>query len=489
LKAKHRTLKSVENALSFLISAGGLAVLFISLIGNSWIFHQYSSYKKMQLEKDLASALAIYNLNLIGQLSAIASGTEFLEFIRSGKITRNHIVKDFAEAMNRFPRQEITGIAITNQSGELIFFSGQRSDNTVTTPLCYAGDTLNRKYGVCAATLTAYLSINQILHKLRDINPQIIPCMKCQPILHFPKQEINTALELESSVNFRMEIKSDSDHVYLGGASTFSLFMLAVFSLWTRQKVKSTMEHEIIQPIVGLSSVLDSNTIKLSTVQEIIDLKYQKELLRIRTLAEQTQNKRLANDLHDLFAALLLQLKWGLEKLEKSNSPIILKNLLSAVDELLNMCNNFIEELRPEILDSLGLKKSIRHLIDDWSISNPHCEYTLTNTIDDNNVPDAVSQVLYRIAQEALANVAKHSLASSVNVTIQPLTRNNMPFLSMEISDNGIGTGVDHEMLKPGHGLNNMRERAISLGGSFSVKHATPNGTTISIILPLDISL
>jgi signal transduction histidine kinase len=138
-----------------------------------------------------------------------------------------------------------------------------------------------------------------------------------------------------------------------------------------------------------------------------------------------------------------------------------------------------IHELRPAALESKGLAAALRDYVDDWSRHSgiaAHVSYQ-----GQRELPLLLEQTLFRVAQEALANVARHSGASRVQVQVQwdPQT------VTLTVADNGRGFSMDARP-KTGVGLKSMQERLESLGGSFVLESAPEHGTTVTAQLATD---
>jgi signal transduction histidine kinase len=140
-----------------------------------------------------------------------------------------------------------------------------------------------------------------------------------------------------------------------------------------------------------------------------------------------------------------------------------------------------VENLRPSLLDNLGLFPALRSQVAETcrraglrSIERyPPEELLLT--------PQA-SITVFRIVQEALTNIVKHARARSVEVSIEP----RPPWLVLRIRDDGLGLPPERLSAPRSHGLAAMRQRAAGLGGHWQVRHAVGGGSEIEVRLPLE---
>jgi NarL family two-component system sensor histidine kinase LiaS len=162
--------------------------------------------------------------------------------------------------------------------------------------------------------------------------------------------------------------------------------------------------------------------------------------------------------------------------------PQIAKNHLveadALVDSVRDELTNLVHELRPQPVDGQDFSETLKEYVLDWS-HRSGIEIEIDIDIKGNNGLSLVTrEALFRIAQEALANIARHSSASCADVSLEYET----DMVKMIIKDNG--HGFDQRLRKGGLGLDSMRERAEALGGSFTVESSPGQGTKIEVTLP-----
>jgi signal transduction histidine kinase len=143
-------------------------------------------------------------------------------------------------------------------------------------------------------------------------------------------------------------------------------------------------------------------------------------------------------------------------------------------------------DLRPSILDDLGIKAALSWFCRRFqTIYSSICIETEIG-FEENEVPDSLRTVIFRISQEALNNIAKHSKADRVNLFL----RKTNAAIELGIEDNGQGFEVEEvlatESYKSGLGLSSMRERAELSGGSSCIESIKGKGTTIRASWPIE---
>ena len=203
----------------------------------------------------------------------------------------------------------------------------------------------------------------------------------------------------------------------------------------------------------------------------------------IATDAEEKERERLSRELHDGIGQSFIAIKLKLEQLfdggpgenEKSLEEIE-KAFDDAIDEIRRMSNN----LSPSVLKAFGLENAIRNLCNSVQ-EYARCSIDLEYDFDREIINKKTEIYLYRIVQEAMNNIRKHSSASHVEIKIFELSGK----FNMLISDNGIGFDPEGESSGRGAGLFNMKQRAEILGGSAVIESGENNGVKILVQVPL----
>jgi signal transduction histidine kinase len=197
--------------------------------------------------------------------------------------------------------------------------------------------------------------------------------------------------------------------------------------------------------------------------------------------AHEAERKRIARELHDDTAQALTSILVRLHLLERStDDEAVLHNageLRGLTAAALDSVRRMAMDLRPAALDDLGLVPALQAYAEKYSQSWP-VKVTVTVKGVARRLPADVELVLYRVAQEALTNVAKHAAASKAEVTLS--RRRNEVTLAIE--DDGVGFDVLETAPTGGSalGLFGMRERLALVGGDLDVQSARDGGTTIA---------
>ncbi|MGD9043805.1 MAG: ATP-binding protein, partial [Desulfobacterales bacterium] len=207
--------------------------------------------------------------------------------------------------------------------------------------------------------------------------------------------------------------------------------------------------------------------------------------------AQETERKIVSQDLHDSIGGKLTGLKYSLEKIisDLGNVPdaleTSLKDVLSIVQNTIEETQRITKHLHPSILDDLGLFAAIRGICREFKEVYADIRVKNNFEIHEHDVPESLKILIFRILQEALNNVAKHSGADTVNLSL----RKNKQTIELTIEDNGKGFDLHEVLYTDGHdrglGLQSIRERTELFGGSIDIRSKKGKGTTIHADWPL----
>jgi signal transduction histidine kinase len=209
------------------------------------------------------------------------------------------------------------------------------------------------------------------------------------------------------------------------------------------------------------------------------DLQHSRERL---VTAREEERRRIRRDLHDglgpALASLTLKLDAARNLLARdpATAEALLLELKTQTQTAIADIRRLVYGLRPPALDELGLVSAIReHAARNVSADSLRVSVEAPESLPP--LPAAVEVAAYRIALEALTNVARHAQAK--NCTVALTIKED---LRLEISDDGVGLPPGHRL---GVGLTSMRERAEELGGTCIIERRAASGTRVSATLPL----
>ena len=211
------------------------------------------------------------------------------------------------------------------------------------------------------------------------------------------------------------------------------------------------------------------------------------ELLARLVFAQEDERRRIAREMHDQFGEQLTALGHQIVSLKGACADRAdLREAVDALDvvaqQLDRDVDHLIWQLRPTALDDLGLQAALTSHVQNWSNRARITAELHTSGLLDERLASETETTLYRIAQEALTNVAKHSRAEHVDVILE--RRADQVVLIIE--DDGVGFDPDDiGTTRQGLGLSGMQERASLVGASIQIESATGEGTTILVRMPV----
>jgi PAS domain S-box-containing protein len=235
----------------------------------------------------------------------------------------------------------------------------------------------------------------------------------------------------------------------------------------------------------------------VGTVQDVTERRRTDELLRgsqqrLRTLTAhreailEEERARIAREIHDELGEMLtmskLDLAWIRDSLLGAPPEIRarLDELAGRVDSIIKTVRRIATELRPVVLDQLGLAAATEWQVRDFA-QRTHLLCSTHADIGDRRLPPETATGLFRILQEALTNIARHACATTVRVDLRAVA----DMVCLEVVDDGRGI-VDPDAPGPGAmGIVGMRERALLLGGALELGTVEPSGTRLSVWAPI----
>ena len=224
-------------------------------------------------------------------------------------------------------------------------------------------------------------------------------------------------------------------------------------------------------------------------VQALDSLARSKEELRLLAgaaiSAREHEQKRIARELHDELAQSMSVLKMDITLIRASGSDgdaargKRLDRMEAQVDTTIAAMRRIAADLRPLVLDDLGLAAALGSLVNNFRREGMRCELTLP--AENLELPAAHASAVFRIVQESLTNVSKHAKASRVDVAVA-IDGDNV---DVKIVDDGVGFPSDAPRKAESYGLLGVRERAYLLGGEAHVMSAPGLGTRVEVRLPV----
>ena len=210
-----------------------------------------------------------------------------------------------------------------------------------------------------------------------------------------------------------------------------------------------------------------------------------RELASYLESAREKERIRIAREIHDklgqALTAVKMELHWCVQRLPKDDPSLVKRGrkLLGLIDENVHLVQRISSELRPGLLDNLGLSAAI-----EWQAGQfrdrmgVKCDFI--SEPEDIVLDQTRSTAIFRIFQETCTNIGRHANATRVEIVLKETPEE----IELRVTDNGRGI-ADEEISNPkSFGLMGIRERALSLGGEVEILGARDKGTTVRVRIP-----
>jgi len=201
--------------------------------------------------------------------------------------------------------------------------------------------------------------------------------------------------------------------------------------------------------------------------------------------AQENERKWIAQELHDSIGQTLAAAKFSLERkisqmdVQKAPPGMLLENVLSLIQNGIEEARTIMMNLRPSILDDLGILATINWFCREFQRIYSHLQIHRDIRVEEKDIPNHLKIILFRILQEGMNNVSKHSRANAVFLSLDKTQQT----IELEIRDNGLG--FSPETSPRGLGLSSMKERTELSGGTFILEAAIGQGTRLRASWPL----
>jgi signal transduction histidine kinase len=257
------------------------------------------------------------------------------------------------------------------------------------------------------------------------------------------------------------------------GLNVTLIAMLALLLIRDQRRVR---EETRLQSSLAerLESEVDKRTGELSSLSAFLQTNSERE------------KAALARELHDELGGILTPAKMDLSWLQGrlGGDPEYgerMNRLAKLIDQGIDLKRRIIENLRPSLLDHLGLASALQWYVDEACKSaNLECTMHITENIE--RLPGDLEIALYRLVQESVTNIVKHARAKKMELTVERTGKG----LRVIVADDGIGI-ADLEMAKKmSHGLAGMSHRIRSVHGTFDIRSYPGHGTRIDVFVPLE---
>ncbi len=209
-----------------------------------------------------------------------------------------------------------------------------------------------------------------------------------------------------------------------------------------------------------------------------------------RTL--EAERHRIAQELHDELAQVLISVLFDARRISRSDASRAVKDtadqIYARIKSVEAGIQRIIDRLRPEVIDTLGVRGAIESLVAEWRVLLPGTSFTLNIDEGADDVGPEIGVAIYRIVQECLTNIAKYANAHNVDIRLAASVAGGVAedarrhTLRLAVTDDGIGFDTRHP--SAGYGLEGVHYRSAALGGVARIESVPLSGTEVTVEIP-----
>ena len=267
------------------------------------------------------------------------------------------------------------------------------------------------------------------------------------------------------------------------------------FSFFPNRDIDSTYHSEHCYAVMLVTDISEQNNLtesnssgKANDDTDLIRLSaYRLHQLANKLIqSQEDERKRVSSELHDGLGQILSALKYKVEfasigiKDDSVDTEAVLSDILENVTVALSELRRVSSDLRPSVLEDLGIILTLKWFAEEYNKIYTNLNVELQIEVKEIDIPDENKHSIYRVVQEAMNNIAKHSDANNIYVHLT----NTESGILLRVKDDGSGFDLEKikQREKSGMGLKTMEERAVSSGGKFTMKSNAMSGTIVQVL-------
>lgn len=481
---------------SFLVAASVFICLFILM------FFIYNRQELLANQREIISDNKLYQASLSEQLGIIASSTEFISFLRSGKYTRKSEVSNLLIRLSSISSPAVTGMTLRDNQNNLLFKTGKVSPYYSVLALCYVGSTLDGVYGDCDYQWTLYFSKSKYVSILNLYNNKVEKNPKSEKTLnllnnrYFGSFPVLAHSELGVSPNTH---KIEFGYVFMIGM--IIVIILIALAIWNWYRVKYIVDKLIAYPIEALTTRLKKNE-KLDEgafggIQEIdylkeqiVEFKKMEPILKLAEIAAQ-----VAHDIRSPLATLDILISClQNQALEQERTM-----MRTAIRRINNIANDLVEKYKgrgnsPETF--VFIYSAIKDIVSEKDLECGPKNIKFELSLDSPKTAFSLSRGNYTEIKRMFSNVinnAVNAMPKGGVICVHCVQKNSK--MMIQIIDQGCGLSEERiqallsdrvqENAKIGLGLRHAKDYMRQHEGEISMISEEGVGTTVQLSFPL----
>lgn len=503
-----------------------LIICCLFLILSNVYYSKYVHNRNALMESQIRESMHVYESALSEKLSIIASSDIFINYLRSGEVTRKTMYPDFVRQLGLLNSNAVVGMRISDLNNDLLFARGRLSsqglafqygtisDTALNLKLCYLNNTLQKETGTCKYVWTLYLNLNEIINELQRVHPDIKKCGSCKAIDLFKKDSFGSfSSENVGPITAKVKIVTQEEYLFFV-FELLIILLLLIFVIWNKYWIEHIIEHYLTLPLLNIANQLKNNEPILDIRSNIKEIEYlinkfnywKIEYNRVqqekRNIELNKASAQIAHDIRSPLAALNVVSQSASELPEELR--LIIRNAIQRINDIANNLlirykNRNSEKKEINLIKS---KELVVTVIDDI-ISEKRILYKdkqidfkleIVGT-DSYGLFVEVQLIDFKRVLSNLIDNAVHALDSDKPQVVLMLSEIANQVL-ITVVDNGQGIPKDllpsiffvkeSDRKTEGHGLGLPFAKFCieSWGGQISIESEEKQGTEVKIILP-----
>ncbi len=485
-------------------------IILLAIVAQVIFSVRYAQTEEKRQLKDLNSTILSYQYNISEKLSILASSNTFIDFLRSGDLTRRNKLLDVEILFSNFNDDTIKGVSIHEMNGNKIFGLGSPSNFESKLKICYLNDFLDSKLGSCRHYLKIYFSTNQLVSRLKIMNPSIAVCETCSTQFEIIKNSLGSFDgEFIGQTKLPIKLLSPNGLTNIVFLEVIFLIVLIVIFFFIHRSFGQISQDYIYSPLKGIVGALNSGqTIDLSKVS-IFEIKFlgeainnfitnsrgEEELRRSASLGQMATQvahdirsplemlKSIKEEIAPLPEESRRRIQMGINRIEEITFNLLKTNkqtsqILPAikVEELLSLITSVVTEKSIEYRNHSGIE-----ILEEPGPNS----YGLFSKIQRSSLKSIISNLI----NNGIESFGRKSGVITIGLTSQG------DYNVIKVSDKGLGIspatkeklfskGFTTKKNGNGLGLFNAKQDLEAVGGTISFDSIVGKGTTFTITLP-----
>ena len=508
---KVTAVNKIKPALLLALSGQFVIVFSIALI-TFFIMDKDIDRKNKELSnKEIQSAITVFNAELSSGMDILANTDVFIDFIRSGKISRDRVKNKFLMQLKLNKIPFISGMMIADKKGQELFLDGDKKDRSVTVDICYLNHSLSHNLGDCKYTWELFLDKEAIISFIKKINPNIIECANCMGHRIFPSEKIgNFTIVNDNFQEVEVEVLPQLSREYHVYFLFFVLFCMGILAYAYKRKIDLYFEKYIVSPLASIQDYLKGDVALDKTRLGLAEYEYLGDsIVKWREKNEEAERKIQQAKIGKLITQIIHDIRTPISII----GNVIRRQNLSQMESkrLINRAVDQLERVTSEMLDMykslrLGRDKNnlqvepieilMHDIISEFQGLNSakHCRLEFEGKINEACIVGEyfkLKRVFFNLLNNSAEAIGKNFNGNGI-IKISGLQKEDKYHLYIEDNGPGIPESIVNKIFKEGFSTKETgvgmgavvaKEIVESFGGEIKITSTEKVGTVVEVVL------